>query len=302
MNDTFVVVAGIVAAGFSVASAGLPRWSPSGPPVVDEARAETADAAWRFAPDAVADADGWLVAGRVVLPPSVARGRLILGADCDGEGRWFGARIGHRSEEILLVVPEPLRGCTARIGAVAVGAGLPEQALPVSAIRVSPAERNGAWTAVTALAIAAWTAAGVGAALRIRQTSGGWILGAAVGLSVVVGVCLPGDRLDALLLAFPGADPADLGVDLWVRPTVTGVVQKLGGHGLAFLLLGAWGRSCGASATRVLVRCLGFALATEAVQLLIPSRSGRWEDVLLDTAAAGVGIAGVSAGLRLRRS
>ena len=293
MNDTFVVVAGIVAGALSVASERLSAWVASGPPVAEG----VTDPAWRFEADRHPAARAWLVESRVDLPPSVARGRLFLGATCDDGERWYGARVGPAAPEVALVVPDPLRGCSARVGAVAVGQG----PLPVGPVRVSPAERSGAWVGVTGLAAAAWAVAGVASIDRIRRTAGGPLLGGAVALAILVGVCLPGERLDAVLLSFPGTHPSDLGVDLWVQPTVTGAIQKLGGHGLAFAILGAWGRSSGAPYLRVLARCFAFALATETLQLLIPSRSGRWEDVLLDTVASGTGIAGVAALSRLRR-
>ena len=72
------------------------------------------------------------------------------------------------------------------------------------------------------------------------------MLAVTVGLLIVAGITLPGDRLDALLLSLPGARPEDLEVDPWVRPTIPGLAQKLGGHGLAFALLGFFGASGGA--------------------------------------------------------
>lgn len=290
MKDTLVAGVAAAAMGFAVATVVWPRWVTAGPPRFIGAP----DGTWEVSsaesrrtlsrPVDLGEADGWLVVGRMSLPSPVERARLFLAASCNGVDRRFPARVPVGEGDVTLVVPEPLTGCAVRVGALVVGDGV----LEIGELRVLPARRSVWWAASFVAAMAGYTLAGGAAAIRLWR--GARVLAVVVAALIVVGVCLPGDRLDVVLLSIPGSDPADLGVDLWVRPTVTGIAQKLGGHGLAFAALGWLGRRSGAPAGVVLARCLGFAVATEGLQLLVPGRSGRWEDVVLDTVAAAIGV------------
>jgi hypothetical protein len=305
---------GAAAVGFTLTTAALPEWVPAGPDVFSG----MPDASWRFEARGAAEADlrdggmdlrggcagcrgtastvvdlgeagGWLVVGEVSLSSPVERARLFLAATCDTGDRWFAEPVRVAEPDVTLVVPEPLAGCAASVGAFVVGDGV----LDVGRVRVAPARRSVVWTASYGAAVVAFGVAGAVASQRLWRgmAVGTRVLAVALGVLVIVGVGLPGARLDALLLSIPGVEAADLGVDLWVRPTLPGVLQKLCGHGLAFAALGWFGRRSGAPGGVVMARCFGFAVATEVLQMLVPDRSGRWEDVVLDSLAAAVGIA-----------
>ena len=102
-------------------------------------------------------APGWRVVGRPVLEAPAGRARLFLSADCDGFERRFAEPIPVGGGEIVLNVPDDLRGCTTEIGVLVVdGTILPG---PVS---FGPARRS-------PLRIAVVAAAGLGSRPRARR-------------------------------------------------------------------------------------------------------------------------------------
>ena len=62
----------------------------------------------------------------------------------------------------------------------------------------------------------------------------------ALGVAFLAGVMAPREWLDAAFLAIPGVRPEDLQAHLLEDPTLPIVLQKLGGHGLAFRMPLRW--------------------------------------------------------------
>ncbi len=187
-----------------------------------------------------------------------------------------------------------------------VGAGPAELGVVVRAgevVRVGEVELRAG--RATLLHLGCWwgavLAAAAGAVVvleRARRASRGWPI-LALGAALVAGVAAPRERLDDVLLLVPGTTPADLQGSLLSDPTPLVLLQKLGGHALGFALLGAFGRWTGAAPPALLARLTSFAAATEALQLLIPDRSGRLADVGLDLAGGLAGLALVELSLRV---
>ncbi|MEQ1503563.1 MAG: VanZ family protein [Myxococcota bacterium] len=330
-REGWIGAAAAIGAALAVGSTAIAPWIAAGPPIVDQrmepprrvAPPEAAVVVPR--PPLAGDAAGWLITAEVTVesegatrlylasrcpPPTVAppapststslivrrEPRRPSDANFSAVAAWFAVPLGPPgARSVELAVPEALTDCTADVGVRA-----RDGVATVSRVTIAPARRSPLWLGAVGGSLAVSGVAGWAAGRRLWASLGPTArqVAVGVGLAVLIGVSIPGPTLDQVLLAFPGARPEDLGVDPWVHPTVPGLVQKLGGHGLAFGVLGGIGASAGAPFARVVARCAGFAIATEALQRLIPSRSGRWEDAVLDTVAAAIGAALVLAAIR----
>ncbi|MCB9686879.1 MAG: VanZ family protein [Alphaproteobacteria bacterium] len=175
-----------------------------------------------------------------------------------------------------------------RVGLMARGDG---EAVAAGPVLVTAARRSwwheAWWWGALAAAVAGGLVAAVAAWRSFDTVARAAFL--ALGAAFVAGVMAPRELLDRWLLLLPGVRPEDLQAHLLEDPTLPVVLQKIGGHALGFALLGALGGRVGAGALPVAVRLLAFAVATEGLQLLLPGRSGRWQDVALDLCGGLVG-------------
>lgn len=152
-----------------------------------------------------------------------------------------------------------------------------------------------------ALLTAWWIAVGglVVATTRAAATldRAAWRSLAALAPLVLVGITMPSALVDRVLLSLPGARPEDLGADLFTAPTLPVVVQKVVGHGLSFAALGFVLTRGRARAVNVVATVVWLAVLTETLQRLLPDRSGKVADVLVDVVG---GLLGAVVGRRLR--
>jgi len=215
---------------------------------------------------------GWVFRGRPAVSDPRARGRLFA---IDDAGEWYGSpRASMTAGLRTVVLPAALAGRTVRVGARLEGRpGTMRLGAPtLLAARSSLAHRGLWWGAVAAC---------VGGAFAAVGRSGAAVAGLAGMLLLVL--TLPGVSLDAgvvQVLGDPGA--------IWFT-------HKIGGHTVGFAVLGLLGVLLKGAPAQVWLRCVGFGAATEALQLLTATRSGRVSDVLFDAFGAGLGVlAGVA--------
>lgn len=213
----------------------------------------------------------WRASVEVGRDGPLERARLFaVDRRLDRSVAWYTGRNIEAGEGTASVdVPRSLAGRPIELGVVAIGTG---GTIHIGRLDVLPTRASPAWIAWALLASGGWTAIGATSAVRIVRSMNGrapWVL---IGIAalLVVGVLLP--RPD---------------------PTVPVFVQKVFGHGGAFALLAAIGRSAGAPWTAVLVRLTAFAAATELVQLFRTERSASVADVVLDLFGACVGLAAI---------
>jgi hypothetical protein len=216
--------------------------------------------------------------------PAGGIARLVLASPA---GRWA-APVPAGSARVVVDAPGFPR--PDRVLVVVQGDG---EEVVVEHLAVGPARRSAVRTAVLA---SWWVAAGAlaaGAAHRLAAAMDAALLRVLAALAplVVVGLVMPSAALDAVLLSVPGARPEDLGKDLFTEPTVAVVAQKVGGHGLAFAALAFVATRAEAGAGRALAWLAWLAVASESVQALLPDRSAKGGDVVVDLLGAVVGVA-----------
>lgn len=228
----------------------------------------------------------WLVEVDLERLAAVDRNRVFL---LDPRTGWHAGRGAFVAGEVENGAVGAVVGPgSVRIGLMVRGDG---EAVAAGPLTVTPARRSWSYQACWWGAVAVASGGGVFAAratwLALDRVARGVLL--ALGAAFVAGVIAPRETLDRWMLSLPGVRPEDLQGHLFGDPTLPVVLQKIGGHALGFALLGAVGARTGASGARVGLRLLAFALGTEAVQLLIPGRSGRWQDVVLDLCGGALG-------------
>jgi hypothetical protein len=244
----------------------------------------------------------WRLVGEVERRSAGERSRLFVSARGVAERRWYASRAFPAGEPrtVAVVIEDDLAGLEVEIGALAAGSG---EELVVRRLTVTPARRSVVWGTALATTLLAFLGAAREAATRAWSAldrAGRWVAGLVAG-GVVAGVVLPRAQLDALLLTLPGATEGDLDAHLLTDPTLPVLVQKLGGHGLAFAVLGALAARADVAGSALLARAALFAVATESLQLLVPGRSAQGLDAALDTGAAVLGWVIVRAARRALR-
>ncbi|MCA9493078.1 MAG: VanZ family protein [Myxococcales bacterium] len=305
-TDAIGLSAALATTTFAWAASRTPSAVPSGPPLA----LGVPDESWVVEGQGTASFEG----DRAVLragpcaPGATCRTTMARDLDLPDQGRWIvdvdleRLVAADRNRVFLL---DPATGWHAGRGAFVVGGaehGVVEAVAGAGSVRVGLMARgDGESVAVGPVSVTPARRSWVQAAWwwgTIVAATGGAVLAAtegwraldrvgraaliALGVAFLAGVMAPREWLDAAFLAIPGVRPEDLQAHLLEDPTLPIVLQKLGGHGLGFALLGALGARAAARFELVGVRLLAFAVATEALQLLLPGRSGRWQDVVLD--------------------
>lgn len=294
----------LLAVATAATTGALDPWTATGPPVVDErpgawslrasagAMAEAlpdgrvslvvgacGDPQCRAVVERRVDLEGgsdWVVTAEVVRLRPGTRAKAFVSASDLGDFRWYGGRSFPESGAGVAraVVHDDLSAMDANVGVIVVG---PDAHVEVGRVTVAPAGRSVAYLAAFSAMVAAYGGAGVHAARRTWRALDRPGASAALGLAalLLVGVAIPQAWLDELVA--PVADARFL-------------VQKLAGHGGAFLLFGALGARGGAPPTLLLARLAAVAVASEALQLANPGRTASAADVAIDVAGAVLGI------------
>lgn len=307
MTERALGALAVTVLGLQLAAAALPVWTPAGPASAPDPAAATfspvaegvsllrsegpglrarlscaagsrcrVDAVWPagWQPGAaLAEAEGTVSAGGVRLV-WVSGGRRDPAAWTPGADRARTATPGD---------PPPDQVMLAMIGD---GASVDLRRLSVAPARRSPLRVTVLttwWVAVGALALHG------GRALASAVDRSMATAMAAFAPVVVAGMVMPSAWLQRLLLAIPGTRAEDLRKDLFSEPTVAVVAQKVGGHGIAFALLAAFALRAGAGLPRAAWWMTLLAVLTESVQALLPDRSARLSDVVVDLAGAATG-------------
>lgn len=218
----------------------------------------------------------WRLRGQLTAPRP-ARVKIVLAAT-DGDRRlWFGS-YGFESDTVATVdlpVNAPLQGLDVSVGVRMRGDAGEAWLHRMDLEPVTP--RIGWRVALVVLALG-WLVAWVGLVRRVGLAAGGIVL------TLGAGVTAPRAWVDVVLGRFTDVRILESPAALWL--------QKFGGHGGTFALLGAVLASRFSPRTSLAV-VLTLGVASEALQLVSIARSASLLDVALDVVGGAIGVGAV---------